>query len=145
MLFSLREYHRRAYHWIICGLVLGVLFITCFPYWPELEHAMLPGTIQRLVGVPTWGCGDSACAAILVRAYPVSLSTLDQTAGITERWCVSYTQVRRHRGRMAPYFRWAYQTGQRIKYVVEKQADKSRITMDYRVSADAFYARFCSF
>ena len=143
MLFYLREYHRREYHLIICGLLLIILFIICYPYWPELEHAMLPRTLQRLVGVPTWGCGDSSCAAILVRAYPVSLSPLDQTEGITERWCVSYTRVRSHSGRMARYFRWAYQTGERVRNIVQKRGGTYEGVWDDRQTRNAFYTSFC--
>lgn len=133
-------FYLRAYHLIICGLVLITLFVICFPYWPELEHAMLPRAIQRVVGRPAWACGDSGCAKILVRAYPVALSASDRAAGITERWCVSYTRVRSHTGRMARNFRWAYQTGQRVRHVVEKQAGGYQATIAEENDPDAFHA-----
>jgi hypothetical protein len=133
-------YHYRL---MICGLLLTILFVVCFPYWPEIEHVLLPRTLQQLVGEPTWGCGDSACAAILVRAYPISLSARERTEGITERLCVGYTRVRKHRGYMAPYFRWAYQTGRRVRYIVQKRDGTYERVWDDRQTPDAFYVSFC--
>jgi hypothetical protein len=103
-----------------------VLFVFAFPYWPELEYFFLPARLKQVLPHPTWACGDSGCAAILTSAYQVPVSHEEQQNGIEERWCLRYTRVRSHTGKMAWYFRWAYQTGIRAFQVVEKQ--KGRYT-----------------
>jgi hypothetical protein len=95
------------------------LFIFAFPYRPELEYFFVPARVKQFIFPPTRGY-----AAFQISAYQVPVSQEEQQNGIEERWCLSYTGVPAHTGRMATYFRWAYQNGIRKFRVVDKQNGK---------------------
>lgn len=122
---------------------LTAMFLVRFPYRPEVEYFFLPSDIKQIV-VPTWACGDSACAAINVVGYQIPISLADQQQGVTKRWCLSYTRIRRHKGRLAPYFLWAYQTARPVTQVIQMQHAQLTIYQESDLEpADATYQNYC--
>ena len=122
---------------------LTAMFMICFPYRPEVEYFFLSSHIKQIVD-PSWACGDSACAAINVVGYQIPISLADQQQGVTKRWCLSYTRIRRHKGRLAPYFLWAYQTARPVTQVIQMQHEQLIIYQESDLElADATYQKYC--
>lgn len=125
-------------------LLIGAAFIY-IRYLPEIQFVQLPLPVQLIFRTPSWPCGDSRCAAVSPTAYRVGTDAADHSAGITERWCVTYTQVRPNTGRYGRYLRWAHQNGIRFSQVVVKRNGVYEMrTHVYRHDADQSYKQYCS-
>lgn len=107
---------------LLALLLLFMLLCVGIPYLPELGFLVLSPQARQLIPAPSTACGDSRCAALFPRAYPVPITPEGQQQGISERWCVTYTSVRPHTGRTGVYWRWAYPNGRAVAQVVERKA-----------------------